>query len=207
MLRHLIDSCTKASIYINNWTAKNIVVDFALCIPYNDPIKKKYGDDFPCVEGPEDDVLARYKILMDKNDSQYIVRVTADCPLMPSFIISKCITVGVMNEYDYLSNVDERCRTSADGMDCEVISKRLLSHAFENAKDPSDREHVTTFMRRKSPDWAKQGTIINFIDLAHIKLSLDTPDDLVRIRAEYAKIQNALHVAQGIFGKNNVHRF
>lgn len=206
VLRHVIDSCQKAATYINNWGSHKIHVDVALCIPYDDPIKRTTWGDVSIIEGPEDDVLMRYVILAEHTKSDYIVRITADCPLIPSFIINKCITSTVMNEYDYFSNVDERVRTTSDGFDCEVISKKLLYYTGEHATKASDREHVTTFIRSNPPDWIKQGIIINFLDLSKLKLSLDTQEDLERIKIEYGNVQDAFKTAQQIFGRRNVHR-
>jgi spore coat polysaccharide biosynthesis protein SpsF (cytidylyltransferase family) len=206
VLRHVIDACYGSSLYINNYGTKKIWVDVALCVPDGDPMKGRFSDQMPLVEGPEHDVLARYLKLLSEFKADYVVRITGDCPLIPSFVISKCITVAVMNQYDYLSNVDERVRTTMDGWDCEVISKRLLEYVGDTATDTYDREHVTTFIRSHPPDWIKQGMIINFLDLSHLKLSVDTEEDLERVRAEHGKIEGALERAEQIFGKRNVHR-
>lgn len=208
VLNHVISSCQKGAFYINQWGArKDIFVDIALCVPHDDPITRQMFGQVPIVEGPEEDVLGRYKILLDHTGSDYIVRVTGDCPLIPPFVISKCITTAVMGEYDYISNVDERCRTAPDGFDVEVISKKCLTYADRDAVFPRDREHVTTFIRSSPPPGAKLGTIINFLDLSYLKLSLDTQEDLVRIKSESGKVQDAYARALEIFGKGNVHKW
>lgn len=208
MLNHVIDACFGSSIYLNRWADRNgFYVNVALCIPHDDEIKKSYSGDAAIVEGPEHDVLARYMALAQRYNSDYVVRVTADCPLIPAFLITKHINVAIAGEYDYVSNVDEKCRTAADGFDCEVISKKLLKYAHENASDPKDREHVTTYMRKSPPTWAKRGMIINFMDLSAYKLSVDTPEDLERVRAEYQKIDSAIKTAGEIYDSKNIHRF
>lgn len=207
VLQHVIDACNGSADYLNRNASKNRAIsNVAICHPTGDEI----ANSFPAVvkiEGPEHDVLSRYMRLINHFGSDYVVRVTADCPLIPSFVITKLITCALMNQYDYVSNVEEHCRTAADGMDCEVISARLMRYLDEHAKEPADREHVTTFARSHPPDWIRRGVIINFLDLSNYKLSLDTPEDHARISHEYEKIQNALTIAESIYGRKNVHRF
>lgn len=206
-LQHVIDSCYCAAQYLNKWSSKSVAVNVALVVPMGDPLSDKVAREIDIVEGPEDDVLSRYMLLLGKTDADYICRITSDCPLIPHFIISKLITIAVMNRYDYVSNVDERCRTAADGMDCEVISRRAMGYLNENAFDKKDREHVTTYLRRHPPAWFLQGMVINFLDLSSEKLSVDTASDLDRVRSEHNRIEDAYIRAVKIFGKKSVHRF
>lgn len=208
VLDHVIDNAIECCTYLNNFKEKNgFVASAALCIPYNDPIKERYQNKINIiVEGPEDDVLERYKILVSKMDPDYLVRVTGDCCLLPGYVITKHINVAVKNTYDYVSNVDERIRTTLDGFDVEVISRRLFDYTAECAKIQHDREHVTTWMRRCTPTWARVGHVVGYLDFADVKLSVDTPEDLERVRKHYDKIQLAIKVAEDLHGKRNVHR-
>lgn len=204
ILQHVIDACSKAAMYENKFSAKkNTLVQVAVLCPFEDEITHS----FRCkvIEGPEDDVLSRYVQAAEKTNADYVVRITADCPLIPPYLISKHITAAVVNKHHYLSNVDERIRTSVDGVDCEVISKEALHWLNENAKDPVDREHVTTLIRRQPPGWANIGHVVSYLDLSGLKLSVDTPEDLDRVRQHYDKIQGAIESAS-LFA-NQIHRF
>lgn len=205
VLDHVLDSVNEAACYINRWGKKGILVDVTLLVPEGDEIIRRVRN-VAIIEGSEDDVLSRYAALQKSRNADYVVRITGDCPLIPSFIISKLINIAALNAYDYVSNVDERCRTTPDGFDCEVISKKLLCWADETAREPGDREHVTTLMRRDPPKWCRSGTVVNFLDLSHLKLSADTEDDLKRIREEHAKVERAFNVAVQAFGRSRVHR-
>lgn len=207
VLKHVLDACTNAATYINNWNTKKIFVNVAICTPFGDPILGEFDDEIPVVEGPELDVLSRYMNVLARFKSDYVVRITSDCPLIQPALISKHIQCAVMNQLDYLSNVDERCRTAPDGHDCEVISNKLLTYANANAKDGGDREHVTTFIRREYPEWAKTGMIVNFLDLSDIKISLDNQEDFVFIEKKFKQVQEKLRLAQEICGRENVFRF
>jgi spore coat polysaccharide biosynthesis protein SpsF len=85
LLDHVIDSCHRAERYVNKNTYKNnYSASTALLIPEGDPLKKGFGSQVNIVEGPEDDVLTRYAIAVEKYKPDYICRITGDCPLMPS---------------------------------------------------------------------------------------------------------------------------
>jgi spore coat polysaccharide biosynthesis protein SpsF (cytidylyltransferase family) len=208
MICRVIDSCEEAIKNLGKFAEKkHLVISAALLIPQGDPLQSSlYASRIPIIEGSEDDVLSRYVRLVEEHHADYVVRVTGDCPLIPSWLIGKHITTAVMNRYDYLSNVDERCRTAPDGFDCEVISRRLLFHTNIQARSPHDRQHVTTWIRQNFPDDAKRGFHLHGADLSHLKWSVDTPDDLERVRAEQEKIEAKQRIAEALYGKQGIHR-
>lgn len=207
LLDHVIDACKGAASYMNRYTSKSeIIVRTALLIPFGDPIETEFKKQVSIIHGPEDDVLSRYKTAADVNEADFIVRVTGDCPLIPPYLISKHIKIAVSNAYDYVSNSDENTRTSLDGVDCEVMSLRMLDHMHKYASDPTDREHVTSLGRRNPPKWAKIGCVMGFFDQSAVKLSVDTKEDLERVRAEYQSVSRRLEDAGRRYGKSAVHR-
>lgn len=208
ILDRVIDSCNSAAHYLNCQNRyRNALIKVALCVPYEDKsIETLYRDRLPVYEGSETDVLSRYMSLAHQVPSHYIVRITSDCPMIPAWLISKIIGIALINKYDYCSNVDDRCRTTPDGWDVEVFSFQMLQFAYDNAKDPYDREHVTPFMRKSLPSWSRQGFVINSLDLSELKISIDTEEDLARAKEEEGKVQKKMEVAQKLYGKSSVHR-
>lgn len=207
MLDHVIDGCWKAAKYLNRYSSHmGVQVEVAVLTPKGDEIATEFHGRCDIIEGPEDDVLTRYVSAADKYKSHYIVRVTGDCPLIPPYLITKHVKVAVVNGYDYLSNVEESIRLAADGTDCEVLSRRLLNHLDQSAISHLDREHVTTLARRERPEWARMGAITSFFDNSGIKLSVDTPEDLERVRDEYKRVSEKYSLATHIYGKQAVHK-
>ena len=151
-------------------------------------------------------MLARYARATAAYSPDYVVRVTGDCPLLPPFVVSKLVTLARVNEYDYVSNVDEACRTAVDGADCEVMSVKLLRWLDETATEPGDREHVTTLARRAPPDWARLGAVVHHFDQSGEKLSVDTREDLERVRAHFEQADSKYQRAILRFGAQSVHR-
>jgi spore coat polysaccharide biosynthesis protein SpsF len=183
------------------------LVQIALVIPDGDEIWNEFRNKTTIVQGPENDVLARYHQMAEKLDADYIVRITGDCPMIIAPLITKHINTGVRGNYDYISNVDEESRTVPDGWDCEFFSRKMLRFAFDNATQAYDREHVTTFMRREPPSWAKTAAIVGYLDLSALKISVDTEEDLEQVRLASAQIDEKLAAAEAKHGKSNVHRF
>jgi spore coat polysaccharide biosynthesis protein SpsF (cytidylyltransferase family) len=209
MIKHVIDACEKSARYINAHQLKTKrIVNVVVLIPQGDPLGgqlKRYS--VKVVEGPEHDVLARYKIMAERFSADYVVRITADCPEMEYALITKCITTTLMNQYDYFSNVDEAVRTAIDGLDVEVFSRAMLNYADEHATEAYDREHVTTLMRREPPSWGRLGVLMHQRDGSHIKASVDTPEEMDAYRARKQALDEKLARAWGKYGEKNVHRF
>jgi len=206
VLQHVIDACNKSARYMNKFSSKTgvYIENFIVC-PFGDKLIPRFKKMCQIIQGPEDDVLSRYKILLDKTNADYVVRVTGDCPLIPPFLITKHIKTSIVNQYDYCSNVDPKYRTSPDGYDVEVISAKLLNYLNDNAKG-SDREHVTPMARHSPPAWAKLGCIVGFYDFSGIKISLDTLEDFEKIKEAYFKLKGKQADALKDLGVGSVHK-
>jgi spore coat polysaccharide biosynthesis protein SpsF (cytidylyltransferase family) len=152
------------------------------------------------IGGEEKDVLSRYAHALRLTQADYIVRLTSDCPLMLDFVISKHIHTAAFYKHDYVSNVDESCRFIADGFDCEVLSRRALAWLNDNAVLEHDREHVTTLLRAEKPKHLSMACVTMKIDTSHMKMSVDTAEDLERIRAYYHEREKKIALAKSIYG-------
>ena len=209
MLRHVRDAAENCAFNLNRRShSTGIRVTYAILCPEGDPIRDRYEGSSLVILGSETDVLSRYVDYAKRLNADYVVRITGDCPMLPGHLIAKHITTAVANSYDYCSNVDAFVRTSIDGHDVEVFSRRALAWADENAKTDSLREHVTQVMR--TPEFResfRSGSVQGFVDLSHVKFSVDTPDDLERVRVEYSRVQEKLKRAFSFFGKSNAHRY
>lgn len=205
MLDHVLRACRKAAAHTRG-VHSDRSCRVVLLTPTGDQLAKDFGNYWTTLEGPEHDVLSRYHLLLNAFGPEVIVRVTADCVLIPPYIISKHIDLALKNGYDYVANVDERWRTAIDGVDCEVFTPRMLQWAHEIATLPEDREHVTTIMRKCPPDWAKIGSTVGFFDMSHIKFSVDTQEDLDRVRTAYDAAQQKFGAAVNKLGSDKVHR-
>jgi len=203
MLERVIDAAKKSQHFINSSGKDQTRVEICLLTPKGDPLADEYRYHCPVVEGPEDDVLTRYHMALTTFNPDYLVRVTSDCPLIPPFVISKHILNAVKHNHDYVSNVHPDVRTHPDGWDCEVISSRLLKWVNQYAREKSDREHVTPLIRNSPPSWASIAHVVGYMDNSHLKLSVDTEEDLHFVRTYHEiltkKIKTVKESGQGMF--------
>jgi spore coat polysaccharide biosynthesis protein SpsF len=129
--------------------------------------------------GPTDDVLARFYQCALPEDPDYVVRLTADCPLIDPHEIDNVIDACIKGDYDYASNSLEP--TFPDGMDVEVFKFSALKKAYEEATLKSDREHVTPYIWRNSS--VKGGNLFRALslrndkDFSKYRLTVDTQED------------------------------
>ena len=104
--------------------------------------------------GSENDALSRFYFAAKKENPDFIVRITGDCPLIEPEIVDQVIENTIIKKLDYGSNVEPR--TFPRGYDTEVFTFNALEKMFQEAKDPLEKEHVTLF-------------ISNNVDLFHIE--------------------------------------
>src|SRR6185503_3950681 len=139
-------------------------------------------NDVPCFRGSRNDVLDRYYNAAKYFQADVIVRLTADCPLLDPAIIDKVVETFMAGQFDYASNTQEP--TYPDGLDTEVFTWKALERVWHEARVPSDREHVSTYMI-KNPGLFHIGSVKHDQDLSHLRLTVDEPRDLELIRQIY----------------------
>ena len=196
MTDHVLSACHESANFINRTPRSDIECGVHLLLPEGDTLIEEYQRNESIVIGGVDNVLSRYMSLLNQTESDYIVRITGDCPLLPPFVISKHIRCAISNYHDYLSNVDPRYRTHVDGHDVEVISKKALLWLNDQKLSDSDKEHVTSYFRKNPPRWARIGHVIGHLDLSVLKLSVDTKEDLERVRRMHKSVNDKVYNAK-----------
>ena len=137
--------------------------------------------------GSENDVLDRYYQLAKLLRPEYVIRVTADCPCYDWTVLDEAIE-ALRPETDYLSDFGE---TLPDGLDIEIMRFAALEAAWREAKLPSDREHVTQFIRKHPERFAHQDFACPHGDLGHLRWTLDEEADLALIKSIYEHFAGA----------------
>lgn len=123
--------------------------------------------------GSEHNVLERYYECARFYGFDVIVRITSDCPLIMPSEIDRCVERILERDTHYVTNRP----AMQDGFDVEVFTFQALEEAFRRGEFD---EHVTT--------WIKTNTDYNPISLEALKLSVDTAQDLERIK-DYVRRQ------------------
>lgn len=143
-------------------------------------------------EGPTEDVLGRYLKAAQKHSLDGIVRVTGDCPLIDPEACAHVIRVFEHGLFDYVANDWHQFGRYPDGMGCEVFTRTALEDANQYAKDGPVREHVTGWIKLQceagKTNYYGRPVICPRDLRSGEKFSVDTPEDLERVRMIDARL-------------------
>ena len=140
--------------------------------------------------GSSEDVLDRYFQCAKKYSFKTIVRITCDCPLIDPNIVDLVVDKYKNQKCDFATNTIHR--TFPYGTEVEVFSFETLEKAWKNAKKPSEREHVTPFIR-ESDNGFKIINVENLENISHIRYTVDRNEDLILVKK----------IADLLLGKDN----
>jgi len=144
----------------------------------DEAVRLGYG----CVRGSERNVLARYlDATRDMQDDDVVVRATADNPLYCPLRTARLVAEHLASPFVYTGVLDlsplvpEAVRVGA-----------LRQLATRDDVNDYCREHVTPFFRRESPPDASRVLPPTWAGMdPTVRLTVDTPEDLVRINRIY----------------------
>jgi spore coat polysaccharide biosynthesis protein SpsF (cytidylyltransferase family) len=98
--------------------------------------------------GSESDVLARYLGAAEFVGAGIVLRVTSDCPLIDPEVCGELLLTRAANHSDYACN-NLPPPSFPHGLDCEAFTIEALRKADDAANEPSEREHVTPWLRQQ----------------------------------------------------------
>lgn len=164
-------------------TVDQLIVATSLQVSDNPIAGLCQREGIPCYRGSLDDVLDRYYQAARHYKSDVIVRLTGDCPLIDPQIIDAVVRKFQAGQYDYVANdAPPDGMTYPDGMDVEVFSFKALKRAWQEAKKPSEREHVT-FYFWKNPHLFSTSRYDLKENLSGYRLTVDYREDFEMIRS------------------------
>lgn len=137
------------------------------------------------------DVLDRYYQAAKLIHPEYVIRITADCPVFDAKILDDAIE-KLKPETEYMAALSE---TLADGLDLEIIRFEALKSAWTNARLASEREHVTMYIKNNRNQFQIQDYESVLGNLHNERWTIDEPED-------YLFIKNIYEYFYGINQKN-----
>ena len=148
--------------------------------------------------GSESDVLDRFYHAAKEYGATVVVRLTGDCPLHDPEVIDETIQhfLDAHGALDYTSTP----RNYPEGLDCEVFTFAALEHAWKHATLPSEREHVTPYIKNHTELFTADLWVSGREDNATLHWSVDTEEDFRFVEAVY----RALYELNPSFGKDEV---
>jgi spore coat polysaccharide biosynthesis protein SpsF (cytidylyltransferase family) len=129
--------------------------------------------------GSVGDVLSRYVLAAEEHRADIVVRITSDCPLVDPEVVDRLIRLRASAAADYASN--ELPPTFPQGYDAEVLTTDCLRRLDVESTLDYHREHVTARLREHAGEY-HTANLLNDRDLSSIRLTVDVPADLDRIR-------------------------
>lgn len=125
--------------------------------------------------GSQEDVLARYVGAARTVKADAVVCITSDCPLTDPAVGSVVVAKFLAGGYDLVTtNIPP---SWPNGMDAEIVDMAALEEAHREGRAKSEREHVTTFVRRRPARYRLFNFPCPMEGVAHWRMTLDTPED------------------------------
>lgn len=130
--------------------------------------------------GPLENVFERFRQCLVEYPCDWFVRVSADSPMLDSGLIAKILPYCARDDLDLVTNVFPR--TFPKGQSVELISAAAFAKINSDRFSDEDREHVTKIYYRCPQDFRILNVESSNPDLARMNFSVDTPEDLERIK-------------------------
>ncbi len=171
--------------------------------PSDDPVAE-YCDfsGIPFTRGSLYDVLDRYYQAAKQAKADYVVRITADCPVIDPELIDNVVNTLLEGEYDFVCNrlPPPWHRTYPIGLDVEACKFQVLAKAWKEAKEPQHREHAMPYFYEgveltrqsrtletgTSPRGYNIALLQHTTDFGDYRWTVDTPEDLEFMRQVYS---------------------
>lgn len=190
MLHWVVQRATKAQL-----------IDDAIIATTQDPsddaiIKWCQENNIKYFRGNTFDVLDRFFRCAEDIQTDIIVRLTADCPLIDPNLIDTMITELISRKVDFAANrlPPPYKRTFPIGLDIEVVTFDALDTAWHHANQPYEREHVMPYFYTVD---GRFNIYIhdNNVDHGKKRWTVDTPEDLEFVRQLFKVIDNPVDIS------------
>jgi len=174
--------------------------------PSDDPVAE-YCDfsGIPFRRGSLYDVLDRYYQTARRAKADFVVRITADCPIMDPALIDDVVNTLLEDQYDFVCNrlPPPWHRTYPIGLDVEACTFKVLEKAWQEAREPQHREHAMPYfyegveLTRQSrtletgvsPRGYNIALLHHTTDFGDYRWTVDTPEDLKFMRQIYNRFE------------------
>jgi len=145
--------------------------------PEDDQLVEALEGVVPIHRGPTYDVLTRCWEAVEPFGPTIVVRQTADNPFVDPVVVASQIERLIEGGFDFVGNAGWPL-----GIAAEVARAAALRAAFEEAREPAEREHVMPFLYARPQRFAI-GSLSPPAQAHHPRYTVDTEADLVFARA------------------------
>jgi spore coat polysaccharide biosynthesis protein SpsF len=143
------------------------------------------------VRGDLENVLARFQAAARAYPAEWVLRVTADSPLLTGDMLRDLIE-SADDAADLVTTTWPR--TFPTGCNAELIRRDVLLAIDPSDADAAEREHVTRYLYNRENQYRIRNLESGRPELACLSLAIDEPDDLVRLeRMTDRELADLLH--------------
>lgn len=142
----------------------------------------------PVSQGSEDDVLDRFIKAGESVQTEQVVRVCGDNPLLDIPLLSSLLQEHLAKKADYTIPHDP----VPLGSSCEVIRFETLKKVGELAKKPAYREHVTAWFHDHPSEFKiKRIDPPDYLKGCNFRLTVDTEQDFLLIEELFKNLPHS----------------
>ncbi len=151
-------------------------------LPLLGPVASAEG--FQAMAGPDEDVLARYCMAIRAYSVQEVVRVTGDNPLTSVRLARDIIAIHRTRGADLSHYLGVPW-----GSGVEVVNAEALLGAERDAREPEEREHITTYLYRHANRFRiVEEPAPGYGRAERLRVTVDTAEDLQAMRRIFAAL-------------------
>ena len=144
---------------------------------------------FPVFRGKLNNVYHRLTSAAELYNTDYLIRISADSPLIDISLIEYALNNINISNYDLITNVFPR--SYPKGQSFEIISLNLLKENYKNILTSSDKEHVTKYFYRNCSKFKIFNVKNKHENLSSYNFAVDTKKDLQRVMYIMKKMKNS----------------
>lgn len=139
-----------------------------------------------CFRGSERDVLSRYRECARAFEFEHVVRLTADNPFTDVQELERLVALHLSERFDFTDSLD----VLPVGVGAEVFTREALESSWEKGLLPHHREHPDEYiLEHRSAFRTGKLTVPASKCRPEVRLTVDTPADLVRAREIASRAQ------------------
>lgn len=184
LLAHLADS-------LKSVKAIDEVVLATTLEPCDDPLEEWATDyGLGLFRGSKDDVLGRFYMLAKSFEATIIVRANGDSPLIDPHLVEQSIEQLIHHQLDFVTGKAKYTHLPP-GLSPEVLTFEALERLHGKAKSSADREHVTSYLFSHPSEFRWQPLLHQSTQAPPIPLTVDSPEDLDRVKMIHERLPEA----------------
>ena len=141
--------------------------------------------------GDSEDVASRYCEILENNPAEYFFRVCGDTPLYDYRLIEQGLSILNRSgkKFDFVTSMPNRGFPM--GMNIELFNSEIFLKGYSQFSKRNHFEHVTNYFYDNKDNYAylEERCNLDNYEYSRYKFSVDTQDDLNRIRKIYDYLQ------------------